>query len=679
MIAVDSLPTLPALQANGPEPPNGLFTIKGSTCEITATDERICSKVWFKSPGWVDDPTAGNWTWFELAILKNMSAQTPRTRNAGTRLSWLSHKNSMKSSTYEWYSTTSYLSWWTDEESLKPGNVICVSLCARFLNWKNAAKQGFLVMGIGASPATVLHRSLNTIKGAVVDIAPFATPCRYRLVDCGQSVNHNSLRVFETADLSTIKYGAISYPWRGVPVDPRDRSMDALGTFSVQGAEDGDPISIAVVLEVCKAALQESVPYLWLDRLCIIQTNKEDKHWQIQRMHALYKGCEVCYVLPGGVRRLVGIEEQTSWIDRAWTLQEGMVPKRTQVIIKWEHGRMTKGSSVSASIFAITEITASKTAMVPLKIALSNAVGYSFLDTTRNSHIRIELRIFGGHSSGQARALSGAMNEKEPDAKTQAIWKCAMMRTSSRPVDMVFSIMGLFGVTLNQKLFDVNDREGATVALAQKILENGGRAAWLALSYYHPPSRTVSSFPLFPETSVSGGAFIKLGNKRIPATELIEKGDGGDSSRWLPHLPQGRMDSAGYLHFRARAIPLLPTSDRSPTPSKANGGLRSNSQQPKREAALTRIAAMDGSMWRIIQDGQSTNPSQHYAIFLGEMTQYSSATTDRYDDPWSFRALLVGQHERGKVHRISYFRLGQSTQSMINSWPYREFSLGGPQ
>ena len=50
MVAVDTLPTLPALHASGPEPPNGLFTIEGSACEIAAADSRTRSRVWFKSP-----------------------------------------------------------------------------------------------------------------------------------------------------------------------------------------------------------------------------------------------------------------------------------------------------------------------------------------------------------------------------------------------------------------------------------------------------------------------------------------------------------------------------------------------------------------------------------------------------------------------------------------------------
>jgi hypothetical protein len=55
------------------------------------------------------------------------------------------------------------------------------------------------------------------------------------------------------------------------------------------------------------------------------------------------------------------------------------------------------------------------------------------------------------------------------------VWRSAMMRTSSRLVDMVFSVMGLFGVALNTKDFQAEDRaETVMIALARGILEKGG-------------------------------------------------------------------------------------------------------------------------------------------------------------------------------------------------------------
>ena len=93
--------------------------------------------------------------------------------------------------------------------------------------------------------------------------------------------------------------------------------------------------------------------------------------------------------------------------------------------------------------------------------------------------------------------------------KEAALWICALMRTSSRPVDMVFSVMALFGVPLAPAFFDHNDREKATLALAQGILQSGGRATWSEISLTMDPSPSVSTLPTFPETNVAGEAMIQ--------------------------------------------------------------------------------------------------------------------------------------------------------------------------
>ena len=95
------------------------------------------------------------------------------------------------------------------------------------------------------------------------------------------------------------------------------------------------------------------------------------------------------------------------------------------------------------------------------------------------------------------------------------------MRTASHPVDMIFSIMGLFEVTLDVKSFDRNNRAGATVALAQKLLENGGKASWLGAAYYLCLAPMLSAFPSFPKTSVSGKAYVEIDNEDRPVDELM--------------------------------------------------------------------------------------------------------------------------------------------------------------
>lgn len=92
------------------------------------------------------------------------------------------------------------------------------------------------------------------------------------------------------------------------------------------------------------------------------------------------------------------------------------------------------------------------------------------------------------------------------------IWRCALMRTSSRHVDMVFSIMQLIGVTLNPSTFDPNDRLEVMIALASEILDEGGSVDWLGLPAKIPPCLQLSTFPQFAKTNVAGEAhFLQSG------------------------------------------------------------------------------------------------------------------------------------------------------------------------
>jgi hypothetical protein len=82
---------------------------------VCGTDDRIESKIWFKSKpvdrnfcyrvaqlqlctesmdqGWVSDGTHGSWSWFEIVILPDEEATEPRTSEDGKKLVWRSHNN----------------------------------------------------------------------------------------------------------------------------------------------------------------------------------------------------------------------------------------------------------------------------------------------------------------------------------------------------------------------------------------------------------------------------------------------------------------------------------------------------------------------------------------------------------------------------------------------------------
>lgn len=55
-------------------------------------------------------------------------------------------------------------------------------------------------------------------------------------------------------------------------------------------------------------------------------------------------------------------------------------------------------------------------------------------------------------------------------AQFDDVRKIFQWRVSARPADVVLSVMGLLGVTLDPSQFKKDDRFGATVALAQQLL-----------------------------------------------------------------------------------------------------------------------------------------------------------------------------------------------------------------
>lgn len=98
--------------------------------------------------GFADDIAAGNWTWFELAILESDAATAPKVTKDGVELVWTSHPNRFKSSEYGWKAGGTFSSERDLLNFLEPGNVIAVRICARFSCWKIFAANGHLLFDI---------------------------------------------------------------------------------------------------------------------------------------------------------------------------------------------------------------------------------------------------------------------------------------------------------------------------------------------------------------------------------------------------------------------------------------------------------------------------------------------------------------------------------------------------
>lgn len=416
-----------------------------------------------------------------------------------------------------------------------------------------------------------------------MDITPYATPGRYRFLSLENLHLYGDFEIFEFENLPHPKhptntpdtespaeagYTAVSYVWRGLPLDDRDlpatRRALMKGNFTVKGGEDADPISIAVLEDIVWAdsSLQgdeggdlPDVPtkLLWLDQLCIMQTSDDDKAWQISQMYEIYKH-SYCLVLPGGLTRLVSPEDSNNWMSRAWTLQEVVAPERGFVAM------------LCMADQQVYDTLSREYADMTVKQSDDNMfITYvSLLDLTSLKDFQ---KSFGFTEAGVQELSRGTRKWSWVSKATESdIWRSNWSRTSSRPVDMVFSIMQCFGVTLPVKQFDKNDRVRATIALAQEILKKpDGRANWLDSLWYLPPAPQLSIFPQFPETRVDGkGAVIRFPDGSMKNLlelmrtdrEIVEFENVSDE-HISDFSARPTMDDSGYYTFVASSIYVI--------------------------------------------------------------------------------------------------------------------------
>ncbi|KAI0754064.1 hypothetical protein C8Q80DRAFT_1216306 [Daedaleopsis nitida] len=494
---------------------------------------------------------------------------------------------------------------------------------------------------------TIYEASLSSLDGHIVDLSHRGTAGAIRFVDCEQVHSNNVLRIYEIGDV---------FP-------PRSHPYATVSYFNAKGAESGEDISTHVLGYACAAALKEGVQLLWLDRLCIMQTNDEDKAWQIQQMHSVYERAALSLVLPAGISRLAALSEDTPWIHRAWTLQELLAPERSLVLFKWKYGSGTFHGATSGKI---TEVVPRKVGMADavdvLQLCIGSKLRFSPSKGDLARCISVPVCIFGsvddaGADGAQLWATMLALRVRGSEAAESAVWRSALMRTSSRPVDMIFSIMGLFGVQLPVKSFNKQDRVAATLALAKAVLEKRRPASWLGASY-------MSSFPTFPKSSVSGRATV------------VVHGEEREVSDWcLREAPRGRIDDDGYLVFTAPAAYAKLTDKKGDaTPGVANLSARSSD-----DGKTYSIKDLDGRKWVVDKRRALSDTTKTMVVLVGVEGRLSSLTTHRFSDDTPVRAIAIKSHGEGKWHRVASFFLGEAFKREMNSWQTFSVAIGGPK
>ncbi|OTA04893.1 hypothetical protein A9Z42_0055020 [Trichoderma parareesei] len=253
---------------------------------------------------------------------------------------------------------------------------------------------------------------------------------------------------------------------------------------------------------------------------------------------------------------------------------------------------------------------------------------------------------------------------------------------------MVFSIMQLMGVTLDPSNFDPHDRLGVTIALASKILDQGGSADWLGLPAKIPPCLQLSTFPQFAKTHVAGEARFLRAGKWCTGRSLDDWAfayASWDRDTWKQRL-YGTMDDKGYLIFTRKACKVVPV---------LSAARDDCSRWPLLQDTEGLVwLALDESEWLDIdkhtqqQVGNHVNrASKCYMVPLWDFMEPVMANKAEIKDLALANSItkfmLLTEHATGKYHVMSYFYSRKidgfnDWKERIEHWNELEFAVGGP-
>jgi Tetratricopeptide repeat/NB-ARC domain/Heterokaryon incompatibility protein (HET) len=199
-----------------------------------------------------------------------------------------------------------------------------------------------------------------------------------------------------------------------------------------------------------------------LDLLCVNQVDTDDKQLQVQNMPNIYKNAETVLVMFGGCAAAQGLEHSSPWIERAWTLQESTVNKNTCALIDMQglphiETHVTCNiASVSATISRLDGDIGVVNVHQLLKVDIGRPLGrilFSGVANDLSPYCDLYIRCFGEDPQAiqiMQIIFDGIHSDGENNLALMrsAAWMSIWTRTSTRPQDMVFSLMHLLGVEL---------------------------------------------------------------------------------------------------------------------------------------------------------------------------------------------------------------------------------------
>ena len=191
-------------------------------------------------------------------------------------------------------------------------------------------------------------------------------------------------------------YAILSHTWGEEEVSFEDMQNDS----------GKDKAGFAKIESCCALAARDGWEYVWIDTCCIDKTSSAELSEAINSMFEWYQNAQVCYAYLADVQALpeethyeicVSVR-RSRWFTRGWTLQELLGPP-TVIFLNQFWREIGTRSSLSDVISAVTGIT------------------------------RSDMTHFG-------------------DANVAVKMSWASYRETSRPEDIAYCLMGLFGVNM---------------------------------------------------------------------------------------------------------------------------------------------------------------------------------------------------------------------------------------
>ncbi|KAF3762961.1 HET-domain-containing protein, partial [Cryphonectria parasitica EP155] len=161
-----------------------------------------------------------------------------------------------------------------------------------------------------------------------------------RLIDVQQD-DPNTIRLDTTTSDEHLQYVALSYCWGG---DQLGKTLRANLDTRTEGFSLSD--SPATIRDAVSVTRQLGVRFIWIDSLCIVQDDDDDKNIEITRMHDIYQHAAVTLSAARATSSQQGFLNVCSppllmepIHSRAWTMQEHVLSRRLLIFgtfgVRW--------------------------------------------------------------------------------------------------------------------------------------------------------------------------------------------------------------------------------------------------------------------------------------------------------------------------------------------------------